>query len=176
MMKNIWAQVTEHLDDDERLVWPRMYFENRKLYDQVRAVVYIIRYAHPTTGEIYYDWVKPDSSKLDDGDEIIARVLLVRLALPWNTAHFMDTITQEELEEFRGEYDVLDVFVRVVDKTTGTPFTFVSLLKFQANRDLYEVVETRFLVSLKYSNEAIKEYMGYLPVIAPHRVHTWMEK
>ena len=174
MMRNIWAQVTAHLEDDERLVWPRMYFENRPLYDQVRSVVYIVRYVHPKSGEVYFDWVK--SKHTQPKDDIIARVLLVRLALPWNTAHFMDTITQEELEEFRDSYDVLDVFVRVKDKTTGTPFMFVSLLKFQANRDLYEVVETRFLVSLKYSNEAIKEYMGYLPVIAPHRVHTWMEK
>ena len=174
MRKNIWSQVTEHLDEDERLVWPRMYFENRKLYDQIRSVVYIIRYVHPTTGEVYFDWVKSNFYRQDD--EIIARVLLVRLALPWNKTHFMDTITQEELEEFRDSYDVLDVFVRVLDKTDGTPFTFVSLLKFQANRDLYEVVETRFLVSLRYSNKAIKEFMGYLPVIAPHRVHTWMEQ
>lgn len=174
MMRNIWSQVTEHLEDDERLVWPRMYFENRQLYDQVRYVVYIIKYTHPITGMVYFDWVKADSHRPDD--EIIARLLLVRLALPWNTTHFVDTITRKELEEFRDSYDVLDVFVRVRDKNTGTPFTFVSLLKFQANRDLYEVIETRFLVSLKYSNEAIKAFMGYLPVIAPHRVHTWMQQ
>lgn len=174
MTRNIWTQVTEHLEEDERLVWPRMYFENRQLYDQVRSVVYIIRYVHPSTGEVYFDWVKPAAHRPQD--DVIARVLLVRLALPWNVSHFMDTITREELEEFRDSYDVLDVFVRVKDKTTGTPFTFVSLLKFQANRELYEVIETRFLVSLKYSNEAIKDFMGYLPIIAPHRVHTWMEQ
>ena len=60
MKKNIWSQITEHLNDDERLVWPRMYFENRQLYDQVKGVVYIVRYVNETTGEIYFDWVKSD--------------------------------------------------------------------------------------------------------------------
>ena len=55
MRKDGWSKMVVSLDEDERLVWPSMYFQNRQMYDAIRGVAYIIKdQRHPEAG---LDWV-----------------------------------------------------------------------------------------------------------------------
>lgn len=170
---SMWAELNSHLDDDERLVWPEMYLENRHLYDGVRDVVYLIKQRnHP---EARLQWVSelglPKALKNYDFD-LLAKQLIVRLRLPWNKVKREWLCSQEELDSNRKYYDVLDIFLKVRRKDNPEETPMFDSLEFETHREAYEIVEVRYLVSLKFTAETKSRLLG----IDPDSISTYMQQ
>ena len=171
---DVWNDLTENLDEDERLVFPEMYISNRQLYDSIRDVVYVVRDRDDPEGG--YCWVKESSlgrilKNLDV--DLLGKMLIVRLRLPWVDLIPTDwLISQEELDEHREYYDVLDVFLRVKHKEVDSIMTVFDKIEFEQNRNNYEVIEAQYLVSLKLSKETKAQLLG----IDPNTIHTYMSE
>ena len=170
---SIWDELNQYIDDDERLVWPEMYLENRHLYDSIRRVVYIVKQRNVPNARA--EWVKeldlPHILKNYDVD-VVAKQLIVRLRLPWNKVKKEWLCDQEEFESNREYYDVLDIFLKVRRKDNPDEMPTFGDLEFERNRDDYDIVDVRYLVSLKFSAETKARLLG----IDPDDVHTYMEK
>jgi hypothetical protein len=168
----MWDELNSYIDDDERLVWPEVYLENPKLYESVRDVVYLVRGNHP---EDRLDWVSemalPNVLKNDDV-KILGKQLIVRLRLPWHQVRREWLITQKELDANRDIYDIIDVYLKVRRKDGYPQFPFFDKLAFEANRNDYEFLEARYLVTWKMSKLQEARLLG----IDPDNVHTYMSE
>ena len=172
-VKNMWNDLHSYLDDDERLVWPDMYLKNRHLYDDVRGVVYLIRdRKFPDSGlEWVSEWGLGRALKNDDID-LLAKQLVVRLRLPWNKVQQEWLISQEELNEDREYYEVLDTFLRVRHKDSTKEIPLFDTLDFETHRDDYEVMEVRYLVGRRYNKATQARLLG----IDPDSITTYMQQ
>ena len=170
---SMWDELNSYLDTDERLVWPDMYLENRNIYDGVRDVVYLIKQRnHP---EARLQWVTELAlpKALKDGDfDMLAKQLIVRIRLPWNKVKHEWLCDQEELDSNREYYDILDIFLKVRRKDNPEEAPMFDMLEFERNRDLYEIVEARYLVTLKFSAETQGRLLG----IDPDSITTYMQQ
>lgn len=172
-VKNIWDDLHSYLDDDERLVFPEMYLENRHLYDKIRGVVYLIRdRKYPSSG---LEWVSElglgKVMKNHDVD-LLTKQLVVRLRLPWNRVRGEWLISQEELDTDREYYEVLDTFLRVRHKDSPKEIPLLDVLEFEANRDDYEILEVQYLVGLRLTKETEARLLG----IDPDSISTYMQQ
>ncbi len=174
MPSNVWNYLHCHLDEDERLVFPEMYIENRHIYDSIRDVVYLVRDRDNPDGG--FCWVKELAlgRVLKDLDvELLGKQLIVRLRLPWGEPVPGEwLISQEELDENREYYDVLDIFLKVKHKDLDGVMPMFDMIEFEQNRDNYEVIEARYLVAVKLSKDTKAELLG----IDPDSVHTYMSE
>jgi hypothetical protein len=173
MKKNVWSALTVGLDDDERLIWPQMYLQNRGMYDYIRGVAYLIKdIGHP---EASLDWVWADQLhkilKRDDM-RVLSKMLIVRLRLPWNKLKYEWMISQEELNQYRKYFTVVDVFLRIREKSRPNKVVLADPLEFEMNRDKYEVIEIRYLVAPKYPPETEERFLG----INPNAFSTYMQQ
>jgi hypothetical protein len=153
MKGTVWSKIAATLEDDERMIWPDMYFENRKMYDMICGTVYLVRDKH---GEI--DWIQEGhvDEYLREHDRILAEMLIVRLRLPWNKLHYEWLIDQEELFSHHEDFEVIEVFLRVREKETGYQYVMVDPLEYEMYPDKYDVLETRYLVAWRY-DEGLKK-------------------
>ncbi len=170
---SMWEELNWYLDSDERLVSPEMYLENRQLYDNIRNVVYIVRdRQHPDPG---LEWVKESHlGKLmkDQDVDLLTKVLIVRLRLPWKRLPSEWLISQEELNAGREYYDILGTFLKVRRKDNPKEVPLFDVLEFETNRDKYEVMEVQYLVTLKLTAEAQARLLG----IDPNTFSTYMQQ
>ncbi len=166
-------ELNKSLNDDERLVFPEMYLENRQLYDDVRDVVYLIKERnHP---ESPLDWASESTlgGALKNYDiDLLAKLLIVRLRLPWNKIRNEWLISQKELNENREYYEVLDIFLKVRRKDNPNEVPLFDVLEFETNRDNYEIVEAQYLVVLKHTAETQARLLG----IDPDSINTYMQQ
>ena len=169
-----WFELNNLLDDDQRLVYPEMYLENRHLYDGVREIVYLIKSRDDPEAPL--DWVSelalPKVLKNGPDIDILAKQLVVRLRLPWTRVRSEWLISQEELDANREYYDVLDTFVRVLRTDDSKEVPLFDVLDFEAHRDDYELVEVQYLVAVKRSKEDTARLLG----IDPDSIHTYMQQ
>ena len=170
---SMWNELNGYLDDDERLVFPDMYIKNRHLYDKIQNVVYLIKQReHP---EARLQWVSELAlpRALRNGDfDMLAQQLIVRLRYPWNEIRSEWLCSQKELDANREYYEVLDIFLRVQRKDNPEEVPLFNVLEFETNRDDYEVVEARYLVTLKLAAETQARLLG----IDPDGISTYMQQ
>lgn len=168
-----WNRLTDYLEDDERLVYPKMYLENRKMYDKICGVVYLIKSRSNMTDGIDWVWENKLHEIINDPDiMILAKQLVVRIRLPWNEVNFEWTIGQEELNARHQDYEVIDVFLRVQDKLTRKEIVMIDPLEMDINPDKYEILEIRYLVAWKLSPESENRILG----IDPDSIHTMIQQ
>lgn len=169
----MWTEFNGYLDDDERLVYPEMYLENRHLYDGVRDIVYLIKdRSHPDAS---LEWIKESAlgELLKNHDyDILAKQLIVRLRLPWTQVQKEWLVTQEELEEDRKYLEVIGTFLRVLRTDDPEEIPLFDILDFEANRHDYEVVEVQYLVTMRRSKADTARLLG----IPPDNIHTYMQQ
>lgn len=161
---NKWWELVEGLNDDETIVAPHVYKRMRHLFDSVIGRVYILK-GPGDEGRIDWVWESRLSSVTSRGDvDIIAEWYLVRYRLPWYQANerFEWFISQAELDERREDLQVLEVYIRAIDKTTGI-LDLINPLWYEEHPENYEIVETRYLVCWRSSED---------PGIDPALVHT----
>lgn len=173
LKKGMWDKLNGYLDDDERLVYPYMYLENRHLYDDVRGVVYLIRQRdHP---EACLDWVSEAGlgrALKDDDCDLLEKQLVVTLRLPWSQVRHEWLISQEELDDDREHLEVLDTFLRVRHKDSPEEIPLLNVLEFEAHRDDYEIVEIRYLVGWRFTVDRKARLLG----IDPDHISTYMQQ
>ena len=165
---SIFEMATIGLDWDERLVTRKMYLKNRKMYDQINSVAYLIRgNDHPNYAlECVTDSQLEGMQARGDNnfDVMLSDLFIVRLRLPWNETRYEWFISQQELDENRKDYKFIDIILRVRDKNGVV--TIADPLKFEKNRDEYEVLEARYLVC----------WRPWLPVVDPDKRHVYIEQ
>lgn len=170
---SMWEELNWYLDHDERLVSPETYLNNRQLYDDIRNVVYIVRdRKYPEAG---LEWVKESHlGKLMKNQDVdlLSKQLIVSLRLPWKRLPVEWLVSQDELDENREFYEILDTFLRVRRKDNPKEIPMFDVLEFEANRDNYEVVEVRYLVGLRFSAEGQARLLG----IDPDSISTYMQQ
>lgn len=163
---NLYARLSEGLDDDERIVFPEMYYDNQKLYDQIKGVAYLVRGTGPD-GKLDWVWSSGLGRLLDRQDvTVISKLFVVRLRLPWNKVEYEWLASQQELDENGQDYRIKDVFVQAVDKTDpDAEPKWMDPVLFESNRDRFEVVQVRYLVSWVGREDKTP------PMVDPSRVH-----
>ena len=171
--ESTWDELNSYVDDDERLVFPDTYLENRDLYHDIREIVYLIKDRnHP---DARLEWVNeralPKVLKENNVD-VLAKQLIVRLRLPWHKMRDEWLCTQNELDDNREYYEVLDIFLKVRRKDNPDEIPMFNVLEFEANRDSYDVVEVRYLVGWKFTAEKEARLLG----IDPDSIHTYMQQ
>lgn len=157
MSEHLWNRLVVGLDDDERIVFPQMYLDNKLLYDKISGIAYLIN------GPEGLDWVWQNGldRALSKGYEIVDKVLVVRIRLPWKETREEWLCDEEELTDHFEEYEVLDVFVHAipVDRSWEKP-SIIKPLEFQTNRDKYKVVDIKYLVCWKFKPEEIQDLLN----------------
>jgi hypothetical protein len=156
-----WSNFALTLDDDERLIWPHMYLPNRHLYDDIRGVAYIVQ--NQNFPDSQWEWVY--AHKLDQllceedacAIEVIAKMLVVRLRLPWNKMIFERFMSEAELNKWREHVDVIDIQLRVWDKEQLQERYLFDMSDFHQNRDRYIVRERKYLTIWKPTPELFEE-------------------
>lgn len=169
---SMWEKLNWYLDDDQRLVSPEMYLNNRHLYDDILNVVYIIRDRQYPKARL--EWVKEANlgnvMKNHDFD-LLSKQLIVSLRLPWKRLPSEWLVSQKELDENREYFDILDTFLKVRRKDNPKEVPLFDVLEFEENRDKYEVVEVRYLVTMKLSKTGKARLLG----IDPDSISTYMQ-
>lgn len=169
---NVWERLHYHLDGDERLVFPEMYLENRNVYDGIKGVVYLVR---DRKGPEDIEWISESQigKVLKNYDvDLIGKLLVVTVRLPWSEGKFEWTVSQKELNENREWYDVLDIYLTVKHKDMDTNTFVFDKVEFESNRDNYEVIDVRYLVALKLNREEKARLLG----IDPDSIHTYISE
>ena len=161
------------LDSDERLIFPHLYLDNKRMYDQISGVAYLIKEDHP---DAELDWVwESGLERLRNngcGINVLAKVLIVRIRLPWNSVRYEWLCSQQELDDSREDFCVIDIFIKARDKENPSKVILADPLEFEKNRDRFEVVEVRYLVAWKDT----RRYSRQLLTIDPERIHTYMQQ
>jgi len=136
------------LDDDERVVFPRMYVDNARLYDKITGRAFLVKSEDHDSG---LDWVWESSLPRIKNKEdvlVLAEVYIVRIKLPWfSEGEWL--CSKEEYEEERERLELVDVFLRVRRKDDPIIIPMIDPLEFETNRDKYDVLEIRYLVRQK---------------------------
>lgn len=174
-----WEKLSSTLDDDMQLIYPSMYLEHEHLYDSIIGIGYLFKdLKHPENG---FDWALEykmhDILKNNPGIAIIAKLLLVRLRLPWNEVNTEWLVNEVELSEHADEYEVLDVFlwVRKIGETEPQWVLGERKAYFETHRDEFEVLEKRYCVRWKWSNDE-KEKLLAESLIEGSDVHEYMDQ
>lgn len=174
-----WEKLSKTLDDDLMLIYPGMYLENEHLFDQIMGIGYLIKdLSHPDSG---LDWVREsrliDTLRKHPKTAVISKLLIVRLRLPWSEVNTEFLITEQMFRESPEEYDVLEIFLYLRDiESNEKAFWALSpekKLEFESNRDRYEVLEKRYSVRWKWSDEEIEKLLNE-SLITENSVHTYM--
>lgn len=175
MERSWWNKFILGLDDDERLIYPEMYKKARDLYADIRGIVYIVRSrSHPEHGIFWVtsgtlDRLLKKDKGIDDV-EILSRMLMVNLRLPWNKKVFEWSMDEHTLNEMRDDVEIAEVILKVRRKSDGVIIKIVDKLDFESNREDYEVLEKRYIVTWKPTPTSSKNFLG----IDPDSVRRWM--
>lgn len=169
MNDNVWSRLAATLDEDERLIWPNMFRQNRKLYDKVCRVVYIVK--DPRDGEL--TWVNDHYLRRLLKDEmysnilILEEMLIVRLRLPWHKYDQEWLISREDLDGFSdGFYDdftVIETLISVRNKEEPDK-VLMNKKDFEEHREKYEVLDIRYVIGPNVPKS----------IVDPKDVHTWI--
>lgn len=154
-MSELWDKLVVGLDDDQRIVFPQIYLDNKNLYDQICGIAYLI--GTPTG----LDWVWQnglDRVRESDAD-ILEKMLIVRLRLPWNQTREEWLCDQEELNAHREEYEVLEMYIRATPKNDPSNIKTLDPLEFEMDRDIYTVLEAKYFVCWKQKPEEVERLL-----------------
>jgi len=156
MSKHLWERLVVGLDNDERIVFPQMYLDNKDLYDRICGIAYLIS----TPGGLDWVWANGLDRVQESGNcLVLKKVLIVRLRLPWSQARDEWLCDQDELNAHREEYEVLEVYIRAAPINDPTTIKTLEPLEFEMNRDAYTVLEAKYFVCWKQEPEAIKRLL-----------------
>lgn len=161
---NLWEKITSDLDTDETIVFPDQYVRNPKLYDKIVSTGYLIR-GRKAGSEITWCADHTLERVLSSEDaEVLEKVLIVRLRLPWNETEFDWFISREELDVAEDDYTVINTVVEARNIETGET-RIADKVDFEENRDKYEIVDIHYFVTWKpqitvVSGDDVHTYMG----------------
>lgn len=169
----MWKELSSYIDDDERLVFPEAYLKNRELYDKIRDVVWFIKPVGYPNAKLQFvtELALPNVLKNYHVD-VLGKALIVRLRLPWREARQEWLCSQEELNANREYYQVLDTYITVRRKGSPKEIPLFNILDFEENRDKYDVVDVKYLVTLRLSKEVTARLLG----IDPDSIHTYISE
>jgi hypothetical protein len=151
--KDFWDRLMVGLDDDERIVSPEIYLDNKDLYDKICGIAYLIG----TPNGIDWVWERGLNRARQNGWTILKKVLIVRVRLPWNEPYNEWWIDHEELNAHRNEYEILEVQIRATPKDSPHEIKIMEPLEFEMNRENYVVVDAKYMVRWRFEPEEIKQ-------------------
>ena len=156
MSKHLWDKLVVGLDEDERIVFPQMYLDHKNLYDKICGIGYLIG----TPNGLDWVWQNGLDRVQENSDcEVLRKVFIVRLRLPWNQTRDEWLIDQDELNAHREEYEVLEVYIRAAPKNDSTIVKMLDPLEFEMDRDAYTILEAKYFVCWKQEPEDIKQLL-----------------
>ena len=157
MSKHLWDKLVVGLDEDERIVFPQMYLDHKNLYDKICGIGYLIG----TPNGLDWVWQNGLDRVQENSDcEVLRKVFIVRLRLPWNQTRDEWLIDQDELNAHREEYELLEVYIRAAPKNDPTDIKTLAPLEFEMDRDAYIVLEAKYYVCWKQEPEDIKRLLN----------------
>jgi hypothetical protein len=156
MFKHLWDKLVVGLDGDQRIVFPKMYLDNKNLYDKICGIAYLIS----TPDGLDWVWQNGVGRVRENDDYIILeKMLIVRLRLPWNQTRDEWLCDQDELNAHREEYEVLEVYIRAAPKNDPDSVKLLDPLEFEMNREEYTVLEAKYFVCWKQKSEEIERLL-----------------
>ena len=175
-----WEKLAETLDDDLRLIYPEMYLGNEHLFDKIVGIGYLIKdLNHPDGG---LDWV--NGSYLNKlllkypHIAVLSKLLIVRLRLPWNNVNTEWLMSEQELNENRGDYEVLEVFLRIRRTSTNEKAKWLRVEDkqyFEEHREEFDIVEKRYSVRWKWSEKDITDLLSD-SLVDKDNIHTYISE
>lgn len=149
------------------LVLPSIYEANPELFDDVVGIGYLM-VAEWDDSVVDFVFQSDVRNSTDLGFKILLKVYIVRIRLPWSKLKYEWIITKEELDERRSDYEVTDVYFKVIDKEQPEkPPHTIEKVDYQLNRDRYTITDIRYLVRWKTP----KKIVGRIAGIDPRNVH-----
>lgn len=141
------------LDKDQRIVFPEIYLDNKDMYDKICGIAYLI---YSDDG---LDWVWEAGLERvrNAGAEVLTKVYVVRIRLPWNAAEGDWWVDHEELNSNREEYEILEVQIRATPKNKPYEVKIMEPLEFEMNREEYIVVDAKYLVCWRAEPDDVKD-------------------
>ena len=173
MSDNVWSRLAATLDEDERLVWPGMFLQNRQLYDSVRKVVYIVKDVENPDSQL--EWVTNSTLERMMLEEenwkfvVLDIMLIVRIRLPWNRLEQEWLVTREDLEYFPDDFTIIETLISARKKDEPEKVIF-NKLDFEEHREDYEVLDVRYLVAPAIPKEQIEN------LVNPDTIHKWIAR
>lgn len=142
----MWMGLMVGLDDDQSIVTPEIYENKKYLYDKICGVGYLLKV------EDGLDWVWEQGLEraIESGAQLLEKVYVVRVRLPWNVTEGEWWIDQEELNENRDEYEILEIQIRGTPKNKPHEDKLLDKKEFEMNREAWIVKSVRYLVCWKY--------------------------
>ena len=175
-----WEKLAATLDDDMRLIYPKMYLDNEQLFDKILGIGYLIKdLNHPEGG---LDWIS--EGKLNrilqnyPHVAILSKLLIVRLRLPWNDVNTEWLVSEQELSENRDDYEILDVFLRIRRIGINEKVRWLKAEDkqyFEEHRDEFEIVEKRYSVRWKWSEKDITDLLSD-SLVDKDNIHTYISE
>lgn len=148
MNKSFWERMQHILEPDEQIIFPEMYENNRRLYGDIRDSGWIVMRDDGTL-----DWVKENSitgTYLREGiSAILRQIYIVQIRLPWGQTNGEIILSPEEFQNHRHRYQVMDVYLRVRQKSNGKIILMINPVEFEMFPDKYDLLEVRYLVAPK---------------------------
>lgn len=150
----LYERVALGLDDDQRILFPEHYTQD--VYDKICGVAYLVRGRHENSP---LDWVWETGLQrlVSAGEvEILKKVYIVRIRLPWNEVPHEWMLSKEEFLSQYEDLEVLDMFF-LVSCADGTK-------KMAKYADILEdpslkILEQKYLVTWKSGGPDIGEQL-----------------
>lgn len=149
---DLWNRLMVGLDDDQMIVFPEIYLNNRDLYDKICGIAYLIT----TDSGLDWVWEKGLERALNNGATLEDKVYIVRVRLPWNEPEGEWWVSREELDANYEELEVLEVRIRAVPKDKPHKIKRLEPLEFELNRDHWTVIDAQYLVYWRTEPDEIK--------------------
>lgn len=173
MKRNMWEEASISLDDDERIVFPELYAENRDAFDKIVGVAYLVQDKRNPESHIEWMWEGAFNKHKDEEHILVLKkVLIVRLRPPWHKIDDSWLISREEYYAQRRYLRVLDVYLRVQDNEKPWIIELIDADELRLNPGKWNLLELRYLVALRIPPMIEKEF----PIINRNNIHTWMRE
>lgn len=144
---DIYDKLRAGLDKDLHIVPPEVYEKNKRLFDSIKGVGYLLRDPN-RPGTLDWAW----AGSLDrvvarfPGIEILNKVYIVRVRTPWNTVNTEWCATKGEIEEFGEDYEIIDTVLMARPKDSNISPIIISKRAYSKYKDQLELVDVAYLV------------------------------
>lgn len=170
---NLYEAVKAGLEEDEVLLMVENYVDNWMLYDQINDIGYLVRdYNDSSEGRLDFVWRRNLEKWVEERDtrfvQILDKVIVARVRLPWNKVDTEWIVSEAQLEEYRDDVEILEIYLRA--RRRNEPEGSERLIldhearrMYEANPDDYIVTEKKYLVAWKISPETRERLLQIVP-------------
>ena len=167
--RNVYDAASRWLEPEEMMMLPETYVDNNRMFDRVCGVAYIIRDKRDPQN---IDWMF--SSRLTKtlqnhpDIEIVEKVIIARLRLPWNEVETEWTASEEDLEEWRDDWEILETYLWAIhkddpDKVERLLISPEDKADYEQNPDHYTITRKKYQVAWKMDPETRQELLRRKP-------------